>query len=109
MKSSQVTFEGEVRFTGTRDEAQAFHEGFITAMNRFGGAGRPPTIADQYELNGVIVESYMVETAQRLCKLGEKVGAIKLVRGYTKAGLKEAKDFCDGLPPLPAYLNPFGK
>jgi ribosomal protein L7/L12 len=39
----------------------------------------------------------MVAQVRLLVKSGQKIEAIKLVKGQTKLGLKEAKDFADSL------------
>src|ERR1051326_4583192 len=55
------------------------------------------------------------QDARNLVLQGQKIEAIKLVRGQTRAGLKDAKDFVEALergesppPPQPAANQPQG-
>lgn len=50
-----------------------------------------------YELNGVQIPEYIIDSIRILQSAGHMLPAIKLAWGFSGASLKEAKDFCDAL------------
>lgn len=48
------------------------------------------------ELNGITIpDSFIREFLDHNCRWGNKVACIKEIRGWTGAGLKESKEFCE--------------
>ena len=54
----------------------------------------PEALVDSVKLNGLYVENPLTKV-EILVKEGKRIEAIKLYREYTKASLREAKEFVD--------------